>query len=81
LHSSFNQGGKELRCVQLINAFGAGRCIRSCRPCPMRWRRPAACRVCVGRRAMISLATGQAYAQAIDRAGVGHGGLRSGADL
>jgi hypothetical protein len=24
LHSSFNQGGKELRCVQLINAFGAG---------------------------------------------------------
>lgn len=24
LHSSFNPGGKELRCVQLINAFGAG---------------------------------------------------------
>ena len=24
LHSSFNPGGKELRCVQLINAFGSG---------------------------------------------------------
>ena len=23
LHSSFNPGGKEVRCVQLINAFGA----------------------------------------------------------
>ena len=23
LHSSFNLGGKEARCVQLINAFGA----------------------------------------------------------
>ena len=24
LHSSFDEGGKELRCVQLINAFGPG---------------------------------------------------------
>ncbi|MEO5587595.1 MAG: glycosyltransferase family 1 protein, partial [Novosphingobium sp.] len=24
LHSSFSAGGKELRCAQLINAFGSG---------------------------------------------------------
>ena len=24
LHSSFNAGGKELRCAKLINAFGSG---------------------------------------------------------
>ena len=28
LHSSFDAGGKELRCVRLINAFGRGRAAR-----------------------------------------------------
>jgi hypothetical protein len=33
LHSSFDPGGKELRSVQLINAFGRGSSIASSRPC------------------------------------------------
>jgi len=75
LHSTFNPGGKELRCVQLINAFGLGvaHTIVSAVAGAMEATDCAGDRM--GRGARFSQFAGAAHAKALGRTGAGDGGV------